>query len=165
MKRIPEPELMDTSEQARAYAAADFSQAHQSYVTLFEETFSTRPAKATVLDLGCGAADVTIRFAKANPGYTFHAVDGSAAMLSCARQAVNRQRGLAKRIRLVEGYIPGARIPRRKYDVILSNNLLHHLHDPDVLWLSVHRYAKRGTLIFVTDLFRPADRTRAKALV
>jgi ubiquinone/menaquinone biosynthesis C-methylase UbiE len=37
--------------------------------------------KALVLDLGCGPADVTIRFAKANPGYKFHGVDGSAAML------------------------------------------------------------------------------------
>ena len=67
MKRIPEPELMDTAEQARAYAAADFSAAHQSYVTLFHQTFPKRPASAAVLDLGCGPADVTVRFAKANP--------------------------------------------------------------------------------------------------
>src|SRR5256884_4871315 len=130
MKRTPEPELMDTEEQARAYARADFSKAHQSYVTLFDETFPKRPAKATVLDLGCGPADVTLRFAKANPGYAFHAVDGSAAMLSFARQALQSQRALAKRVRFIEGYIPGAPIPRQQYDVILSNNFLHHLHDP-----------------------------------
>src|SRR6266513_2891596 len=118
MKRIPEPELMDTEEQARAYAAADFSAAHQSYVTLFDETFPDRPAKATVLDLGCGPADVTIRFAQANPGYTFHAVDGSAAMLNCARQALKSLPGLVQRIQLVEGYIPGAPIPREHYDLI-----------------------------------------------
>src|ERR1041385_807510 len=153
MKRIPEPELMDTEEQARAYASADFSDAHQSYVALFDETFRHRPRKATVLDLGCGTADVTIRFATANPGYRFHAVDGSAAMLTFARKAIRARRGLTKRIRVVEGYIPGAPIPRKKYDVILSNNFLHHLHDPKVLWRSVHRYAKAGTLIFVTDLF------------
>ena len=82
MKRIPEPELMDTDEQARAYAAADFSAAHQSYVTLFSETFPQRPAKATVLDLGCGPADVTIRFAKANPGYGFVAEKRSRRFLS-----------------------------------------------------------------------------------
>src|SRR5437016_14344713 len=39
MKRIPEPELMDTDEQARAYAAADFSAADQSYVPLCSGTF------------------------------------------------------------------------------------------------------------------------------
>jgi len=165
MKRIPEPELMDTAEQARAYAAADFSAAHQSYVTLFHQTFPKRPASAAVLDLGCGPADVTVRFAKANPGYTFHAVDGSAAMLNCAREALRAQRGLRKRIQLIEGCIPGAPIPRKNYAVILSNNFLHHLHDPQVLWKCVRCYAKSGTLIFVTDLFRPASRARAHALV
>jgi len=165
MKRIPEPELMDTEEQARAYAAADFSEAHQSYVTLFSETFPKRPATATVLDLGCGPADVTIRFAKANPGYTFHAVDGSAAMLNCARQALKSQRRLIQRIKLVAGYIPGAPIPCKSYDLILSNSFLHHLHDPKVLWRCVRRHAKTGTLVFITDLFRPASHARAKALV
>ena len=165
MKRIPEPELMDTDEQARAYAAADFSAAHQSYVTLFSETFPKRPATATVLDLGCGPADVTIRFAKANPGYTFHAVDGSAAMLNCARQALKSRRRLIQRIKLVGGYIPGVPIPRKGYDLILSNSFLHHLHDPKVLWRCIRRHAKTGTLVFITDLFRPASRARAKALV
>src|SRR5437762_7955311 len=165
MVRIPEPELMDTEEQARAYAKANFSEAHQSYVTLFQETFPQRPAKATVLDLGCGPADVTLRFAQANPGYSFHAVDGSAAMLTCARQALRSRRGMARRVRLIEGYIPGAPIPRQHYDVILSNNFLHHLHNPDVLWSSVRSRAKMGTLVFVTDLFRPANRARAQALV
>ncbi len=165
MKRIPEPELMDTEEQARAYAAANFSAAHQSYVTLFSETFPKRPAKATVLDLGCGPADVTIRFAKANPGYTFHAVEGSAAMLNCARQALKSQRRLIQRIKLIGGYIPGAPIPRKSYDLILSNSFLHHLHDPKVLWRCVRYHAKTGTFVFITDLFRPTSRARAKALV
>jgi len=165
MKRTPEPELMDTEEQARAYARADFSKAHQSYVTLFDETFPKRPAKATVLDLGCGPADVTLRFAKANPGYTFHAVDGSAAMLNYAGQALRSQRRLMERVKLIEGYIPGAPIPRKNYDVILSNNFLHHLHDPTVLWQCVRSHAKKGTLVFVTDLFRPVSRLKAKALV
>ncbi len=34
MDRIPEPELMDEVEQARAYAAADFSEPHQAFVLL-----------------------------------------------------------------------------------------------------------------------------------
>ena len=165
MKRIPEPELMDTEEQARAYAAADFSEAHQSYVTLFDETFPKRPAKGAVLDLGCGPADVTIRFAKANRGYLFHAVDGSAAMLKRAREALALHGGIRKQVRLIEGYIPGAPIPREYYDVILSSNFLHHLHDPGVLWRAVRRHAKNGTLVFVTDLFRPGSRSQASTLV
>ena len=165
MQRIPEPELMEGDEQARAYAAADFSRAHQSYVTLFAETFPKRPGAAAALDLGCGPADVTLRFAKANPGYTFHAVDGSAAMLDQARQAVKSQRLPGKRVRFVEGRIPGAPIPLKQYDVILSNSFLHHLHDPQVLWQCVRNYARKGTIVFVTDLFRPVSRARAHSLV
>lgn len=165
MRRIPEPELMAEDDQAQAYAAADFAEAHESYVRLFAGVFPKRPRIATVLDLGCGPADVTIRFAKANRGYVIHAVDGSAAMLKHARQALESQRGLKKRIKFIGGYIPGAAIPREHYDVILSNNFLHHLHDPGVLWQCVRDYAKSGTLVFITDLFRPGSRAEARVLV
>ena len=165
MKRIPEPELMDSDEQARAYAAADSSEAHQSYVTLFDETFPDRPARATVLDLGCGAADVVVRFAQANPRYTFHAVDGSAAMLKYARKALQGRPNLVRRIKLAQAFIPEARLPRKTYDVILSSNFLHHLPEADALWHTIRRYATHGTLVFVTDLFRPPNRVAAKRLV
>jgi SAM-dependent methyltransferase len=164
MKRIVEPELMSEEEQAKAYAKADFEPAHSFYPTLFAEKFPRRPARAFVLDLGCGPCDVTIRFAKANPGYTFHAVDGSAAMLKYGRTSIARERGLARRIRLIEGFIPGAPIPRRSYDVILSSSFLHHLHDPQVLWQTVRQYARRGTIVVVPDLRRPSSRARAKAM-
>jgi ubiquinone/menaquinone biosynthesis C-methylase UbiE len=165
MRRIPEPELMDSDEQARAYAAADFSEAHQSYVTLFREIFPDRPARATVLDLGCGAADVVMRFAEANPRFKFHAVDGSTAMLRYARMALRGRPGLVRRIKLVQAFIPEARLPLKTYDAILSSNFLHHLHEPAALWQTIRRYAKQGTLVFVTDLFRPSSRAAAKRIV
>ncbi len=165
MKRIIEPELMDDDEQARAYAQADFSAAHQAYVALFARTFPDRARKAAVLDLGCGPGDVTLRFAKANPGYTFNAVDGSTAMLKYGRAALKRMPAVAKRIRFIEGYIPAMRLPRKRYGVILSSSLLHHLPDPQALWRMVRRYAKKGALVFVADLFRPESRARAQALV
>ena len=80
---------MSAEVQAQAYARADFETAHGSYPKLFAEKFPRRLAKAFALDLGCGPCDVTLRFAKANPGYTFHAVDGSVAMLRYAKRAVD----------------------------------------------------------------------------
>lgn len=165
MKRTVEPELMSGEEQARAYAEADFSAAHGSYPSLFTEKFPRRPQRAWALDLGCGPCDVTIRFAHANPGYTFHAVDGSAAMLRFAHAAIQRPRRLAGRIKLIEGFIPGAPVPRQTYDVILSSSFLHHLHDPQALWQTVRRYAKRGTIVFVPDLRRPSSRAQAREFV
>ena len=164
MNRVPELELMLGDEQARAYAAADFESAHSRYPTLFAEAFPDRPAKALVLDIGCGPCDVTIRFARANPGYTFHAVDGSSAMLKYGRERIEREGDLAGRIQLIEGYIPEAQLPVKSYDVIMSSSLLHHLPDPQALWTTVRQRSRPGTLVFVVDLFRPASRTDAEAI-
>ena len=164
MDRIPEPELMLEDEQAKAYAAADFESAHSRYPVLFAETFPDRPATALVLDVGCGPCDVTIRFARANPGYTFHAVDGSAAMLKYGRQRIEREGDLTGRIQLIEGYIPDARNLVKSYDVIMSSSLLHHLPGPQALWTTVRQHSLPGTLVFVVDLFRPASRTDAEAI-
>jgi ubiquinone/menaquinone biosynthesis C-methylase UbiE len=164
VKRILEPELMSEKEQAQAYAQADFEAAHSFYPKLFAKKFPRRPTKAFALDLGCGPCDVTIRFAKANPHYTFHAVDGSAAMLNHGRQIVAHAAGLSRRITLIEGCIPGAPIPRSKYDLILSSSFLHHLHDPQALWQTIRRYSRRGTIVFVPDLRRPSSRARAEAM-
>lgn len=164
MKRTLEPELMLADDQAEAYAHADFEAAHRLYPQMFAERFPARPHKARVLDLGCGPCDVTIRFAKANPGYVVHAVDGSEAMLRYGAAAVQRAR-LGSRIKLVQGIIPGAPIPDADYDVILSTSFLHHLHEPQVLWQTVRQFARPGTLVFVTDLQRPASRKLAQEMI
>ena len=72
---------------------------------------------------------------------------------------------LARRIKLTQAFIPEARLPRKTYDVILSSNFLHHLHEPQALWQTIRRYANHGALVFVTDLFRPPNRAVAKGLV
>lgn len=157
MRRVCEPELMLDEAQAEAYARADFEAAHSLYPKLFARLFPSRPRKALVLDLGCGPCDVTRRFAKANPGYRFHAVDGSPAML---RRAPHHPR-----IRLIHGLIEDLKLPTKSYDVILSSSLLHHLHDPQVLWRAVRTYSRCGTLVFVVDLRRPRNRASARRLV
>lgn len=164
MKRTLEPELMLAADQAEAYAQADFEAAHRRYPELFAEKFPTRPNKARVLDLGCGPCDVTIRFAKANPGYSFAAVDGSEAMLRYGAAAVQRA-VLGSRITLIHGIIPGAPVPGQDYDVILSTSFMHHLHAPEVLWQTVRQFARPGTIVFITDLKRPATRKQAQQMI
>lgn len=164
MRRIPEPELMDDDAQARAYAEADFSAPHDNFVALFREAFPGLKLTGPALDLGCGPADVLIRFARAFPGCRLDGVDGAAAMLRYGREAVARA-GLAERVRLVEGYLPGAALPETAYDAIISNSLLHHLADPAVLWASVKRWGQFGAAVFVMDLRRPDSPEQAAAMV
>jgi ubiquinone/menaquinone biosynthesis C-methylase UbiE len=164
MRRIPEPELMDEEAQARAYAEADFSEPHEHFVVLFREAFPGLEPAGTVLDLGCGPADVTIRFARAFPNCRIDGVDGAAAMLRFGRDAVDRA-GLDGRIRLIEAYLPGALLPLESYGAVISNSLLHHLADASVLWDAVKRWGKPGAPVFVMDLLRPDAPEQVERLV
>jgi SAM-dependent methyltransferase len=163
IERIPEPELMDDPEQARAYANADFSEPHQAFVERFVQCFPRhRPRR--VLDLGCGAADITIRFARAHPGCDLTGVDGAPAMLALAREAIARVE-LIHRVHLREVRLPDTTLAHHAFDTLISNSLLHHLADPQVLWRALVDCAEPGAAVFIMDLRRPDTREQAGRLV
>lgn len=162
MKRVPEPELMEDPKQARAYAQGDFSEPHEGFVRHFERLFPDF-TRGRVIDLGCGTADVTIRFALAYPGATLEGVDGAEAMLRLGREAV-AQAGLESRVVLRLLRLPAAGL-NGGYDAVISNSLLHHLARPATLWQTVARAARPGAPVLVMDLLRPASRAAALELV
>ena len=166
VQRIPEPELMESPEQARAYADADFSAPHDAFVARFRERFQEfRGGRA--VDLGCGAADIAVRFARAFPETGVHGVDGSTAMLELGEAHVCSS-GLADRISLQLVRLPvldAAATLGGRYDAVITNSLLHHLTDPAVLWQTARAVAAPGAPIFVMDLRRPASTEAAEALV
>ncbi len=164
MDRIPEPELMDDPAQALAYARADFEQPHNQFIAQFRACFADWSGDGFVLDLGCGPGDICRRFAQAFPDTLIHGIDAAPAMLAIGREDL-RAAQLDQRIELIKGYLPGVLLPRKHYDAVISNSLLHHLHDPQVLWLSVLRYAVPGAPVFVMDLRRPTSRNDVAALV
>lgn len=164
MERIPEPELMTDPEQARAYASADFSEPHDRFVELFGERFPGYAPDGLVLDLGCGPADVSIRFARAYPGCRILGIDGARAMLDEGLRAVAAA-GLAERIQLVEGYLPGTGLPDVAYTAVISNSLLHHMRDPAVLWETIAAVVKPGTPVAIMDLMRPDSEQTVTQLV
>lgn len=163
MRRIPEPELMDDRDQARAYAGADFSEPHERFIELCRERLGN-DLNGTVLDLGCGPGDITCRFAEAYPRCRVHGVDGSAAMLELAR-ADRRLPALQGRIEYFLARLPGITPPRERYDILISNSLLHHLHQSAVLWQSIRNFGRPAAAVFVMDLLRPESRTDAQRLV
>ncbi|MDA2931285.1 class I SAM-dependent methyltransferase [Acidobacteria bacterium AH-259-O06] len=163
MERRPEPELMLAEEQARAYAEADFEEPHNRFVELFQETFPDQDAQGYVLDLGCGPADVSLRFARAYPGCIVHGVDASKTMLNFGNQAIRKQQ-LEDRVQLFQSYLPTKSLPLDKYDAVMSNSLLHHLRDPQVLWETIKQFAGGAAPVFVMDLMRPTSETQAKEL-
>ena len=164
MQRIPEPELMDDEAQARAYDEADFAEPHDMFVDLFRQTWPQLDVTATVLDLGCGPADISCRFARAYPQCRVDGIDGAAAMLARGRQRIERE-GLTARIALHQCHLPGQSPPRSDYAVLISNSLLHHLAEPLVLWRTIRQCAAAKAKVFIMDLMRPDDAATAAAMV
>ena len=161
MNRTPEPELMLGQEQVRAYSEADFEEPHSRFIELFSRCFPGKVTAGTVLDLGCGSADISLRFARAYPQSRIHGVDGSEAMLRFGEQAVCRE-GFEERIQLIHCTLPTRELPQKSYDGVISNSLLHHLQDPQVLWQTVKQFARPEAPVFVMDLMRPASEVQAK---
>jgi len=156
---------MGEAEQALAYAQADFSEPNALFIKLLGELESGELRDARALDLGCGPADIVLRFLKAYPHAECDALDGSSAMLEHARLALKELPGLAGRCRLIQDVLPSAQIPKFAYDLVLSNSLLHHLHNPQVLWQTVREAAKPGAIVLVMDLMRPPSAVWAESLV
>jgi ubiquinone/menaquinone biosynthesis C-methylase UbiE len=164
MERIPEPELMDDDEQARAYAQADFEAVNSGFVEAFQQAFPWLGGSPFILDLGCGPGDIPLRLARAFPGALVQAVDGSRAMIDLAREAIagTEEEG---RIMLVASTVQDLEPPPMPFHAVVSNSLLHHLHQPDCLWTAINRVAGEGTAIYIMDLQRPESAERAGEIV
>ncbi|MCA9410535.1 MAG: class I SAM-dependent methyltransferase [Candidatus Omnitrophica bacterium] len=164
MKRIPEPELMDTPEQAAAYAEADFEEPHSQIVSQFQRVFPNVEVSGEILDLGCGPGDIAFRFARLFPHSRVTGVDGSHEMLKLSEERAETE-ALTNRLTFIQGIIPGVPLPEQSYDAIVSNSLLHHLHHPEHLWSTVRAYSRPETLIFIADLMRPDNPETAREIM
>ncbi len=169
MERICEPELMDDADQARIYAEADFAASDAALVERIVALAAPVGLGARVVDLGCGPGNITLRLAERCPASELIGLDGAAAMLAIAEQ--RRAAAAARWPRLRYRRLS---LPLRPADLdgleasctaIVSNSLLHHLHDPAVLWQAVQRLAAPGALVHIHDLRRPEDPAALEALV
>jgi len=162
MDRVLEPELMDEADQAQAYSEADFSEPHDMFVAQFKQIFPH--VEGRVLDLGCGPADVTVRFARSFPDSKIDAVDGAKIMLQYGQARIEKE-NLADQITLVLEVLPTTNRLLPQYEVIISNSLLHHLADPAALWDTVSNKCAASGSVFIMDLMRPASQQHAKNFV
>ena len=163
MQRVVEPELMEDEIQVQAYADADFEAPNSQFIKRLKHIFPYKQFGGVALDLGCGPGEISWRFAREFPQTRIHAVDGSEAMIYCARARTPGD--VNGRIRYILGMLPDVMLPSTSYELIYSNSLLHHLHDPQALWQVVKKYAKPGTYIAVMDLLRPDNVQEVEDLV
>jgi len=165
MERITEPELMLDEAQSLAYAQADFEEPHSNFIRLFQAKFKHNMT-GKFLDLGCGTGDITLRLARAYQDCNIDGLDGSNSMLNFAKKdLVNATENLHNRVNFYQGILPEFSLNTKGYDGIISNSLLHHLHNPLILWQTIKKYSKNQTIIFIMDLLRPDHINQAKELV
>lgn len=163
LKRRPEPELMDSLDQVNAYADEDFSEAHNQLIDGFVQRFPSF-SPTTLLDLGCGAADVTLRFAKRFPKAVILGLDAGANMLARAQEDILAA-GLEDQITLLQAHLPHHGLTPGRFDTVVSNSLLHHLDKPATLWSSIQESGQKGAAVAVMDLLRPESQAQLTYLV
>jgi len=166
MQRVPEPELMDGGEQVLAYANADFDASDQAMVERLAWRCGGDPGPR-LLDLGCGPGNISFRLAWRWPQAQVLGLDGAPRMLAVARERLAAQPELQGRLQFAEALLPlpaGSGLSTG-FSAVVSNSLLHHLHDPAVLWRATAALAAPGAFVYVQDLRRPASPAAVEAMV
>lgn len=154
---------MEDQAQVKAYAKADFEAPHNQFIQRLKLFINKPQFSGTALDLGCGSGDISCRFAKAFPLSKVHGVDGSEAMIDYCKLSTPKE--LKPRMNFILGMLPETILPQSGYEIIFCNSLLHHLHDPQVLWQVIKKYSRPDTRIVVMDLLRPDSIENAQILV
>jgi 2-polyprenyl-3-methyl-5-hydroxy-6-metoxy-1,4-benzoquinol methylase len=167
MDRIPEPELMADPEQVTAYAAADFGSSDQDFT---DRVLGLLPDPACrVVDLGCGPGNISFRIAAARPAASVLGIDGAEAMVALAEQQRLAAAGAPQRLRFLRCDLADPALGRPPlaggFGAVVSNSVLHHLHDPAVFWRAVRSLAAPGAVVVVRDLRRPDSPAAVEALV
>ena len=146
MQRRLEPELMNGDTQVQAYAAADFSSGDQATIKAIQRLLSRTsplPPDPLVVDLGCGPGNITLRLAGLFPKARIIGIDGAESMLAVARERAQQQQlEISFLCQTLQEVLRGALLGQA--DLIVSNSLLHHLHQPDLLWMVTRNLAAPG---------------------
>ncbi len=161
MKRILEPEVMDTCEEAEAYDAMDHTAVNIAFV---ERVVELGARQGHFLDLGTGPAQIPILLAQRCPKIRITGIDLSVNMLTLGEQHV-AEAGLADRIALEYVDAKDLPYPDQSFDGVISNSIIHHLPDPLTAFREISRVVRPDGLILIRDLMRPDTPQAAQALV
>ena len=161
MKRILEPEVMDTREEAEAYDTMDHSAVNAAFV---ERVVELGAREGHFLDLGTGPAQIPIFLAQRCLKVRITGIDLSVNMLTLGEQHV-AEAGLVDRITLECVDAKALPYPDQSFDGVISNSIIHHLPDPMAAFREISRVIRPDGLILIRDLMRPDTSEAAQALV
>ncbi len=118
-----------------------------------QAAFESTQRIQSVLDIGCGAGNNTIKLLHHVSPFDSDLVDLSLPMLERARERISEVN--AGRIRIFQGDFRDVDLPQRRYDVILAAAVLHHLrddHDWESTFRKIYGLTAPGGSVWITDL-------------
>jgi ubiquinone/menaquinone biosynthesis C-methylase UbiE len=169
LARTLEPELMDSPAEATAYDEMDHREVNRLFVgdlcLVLESRLGLTDRDAfQVLDLGTGTAQIPIELCRRASKAEVLAVDAALSMLEVARRNVEAA-ALADRIRLQQVDAKKLELGPRRWQVVMSNSIVHHIPNPAVVLRAAVRVTAPGGLLFFRDLLRPTTDSELQHLV
>lgn len=107
----------------------------------------------TLLDLGCGAGNYSLKMLSKIPNLNCTLVDLSQNMLDKAQERVARV--TSGKIEAIQGDIREIELPKNHFDIILAGAVLHHLRDDsdwEFVFQKLFDSLKPGGCLMISDL-------------
>ena len=151
--RIPEPDLMESKEQASSYAHADFSDSNNIFLDeVFQNSNITQDT--SLLDVGCGDGEIPIKIRSVKK-CNITALDGSESMLREFKKKLSRKN--IEDITVIHQRLEENSFNDKSFDIVTSNSVLHHVDSSYLFWDELIRLVRATGIIFVMDLIRPQN--------
>ena len=118
-----------------------------------------------MIDLGCGPGNIALLLVQRWQQIEVVGIDGAPKMLALAKargQSLGSDQ--ARRLHWQQACLPDPSLPVG-FSAAVSNSLLHHLHEPGVLWESIKQVAAPGCVVVIHDLRRPNSEEELQQLV
>jgi ubiquinone/menaquinone biosynthesis C-methylase UbiE len=189
LQRTLEPEVMDTREDAWDYDSMDHADVNQRFVedllavlvpnaVACSDAVPRRPTTTAalpaeeendvdpllLLDIGTGTAQIPILLCQTTKNVRVIAADAAVSMLDLARLNVEIA-GERERIQLDQIDAKEMAYRDAMFDAVISNSIVHHIPNPQVVLREAVRVTKPGGPLFFRDLKRPADEGEVDRLV
>jgi tRNA (cmo5U34)-methyltransferase len=113
----------------------------------------TTPDARSILDVGCGAGNYTLKVLEHLPDLNASLVDLSAPMLERARARV--EAATAGSVTTLQGDIRDLSLGRDQFDIIVAAAVLHHLRadvEWEIVFFKLYQSLRPGGSIWISDL-------------
>lgn len=107
----------------------------------------------SMLDIGCGAGNYTLKMLDKLPGLDCTLIDLSMPMLIRAQERVSLV--TKGRVEILQADILKTALPENQYDIVLAAAVLHHLRtdaDWELVFENIYRCLKPGGSFWISDL-------------